>query len=358
MSAGYLKLTSYFAERQRTGSRFLAESLLDLYTERGVVGSVMLRGISGFGSRGVIRSDEKLTLSEDPSVTIEAVDTAATVSALAGEVADMTNSGLITVEEATLLGDDPAALPLPDGDDEIKLTMYIGRSRRIDRNPAFYAICDLLHRNGFAGVTVLLGVDGTAQGMRRRAHFFGRNLDVPLMIIGVGSAAHVRQVMPALAAMPHRPLITTERLQLCKRDGRLVAGPPVLPAHDNRGRPLWQKLVVHTSEATRHDGVPIHRALVRQLQESGATSGATVLRGVWGFHGAHEPHGDRLIQFGRQVPVMTILVDTPERIAHSFGIVDAVTGRHGLVTCETVPALLAVDGGASHGSLALAAPPD
>ena len=158
--------------------------------------------------------------------------------------------------------------------------------------------------------------------------------------------------------MPHRPLITTERLQLCKRDGRLVAGPPVLPAHDNRGRPLWQKLVVHTSEATRHDGVPIHRALVRQLQESGATSGATVLRGVWGFHGDHEPHGDRLIQFGRQVPVMTILVDTPERIAHSFGIVHAVTGRHGLVTGETVPALLAVDGGASHGSLALAAPPD
>lgn len=358
MSAGHLKLTSYFAERQRVGSQFLAESLLDLYTERGVACSVMLRGISGFGRRGVIRTDEKLTLSEDPSVTIEAVDTAAAVSALAGDVAEMTGSGLITVERAALLGDDPAAFPLPDGDSQVKLTMYIGRSRRINGSPAFYAICDLLHRHGFAGVTVLLGVDGTSHGIRRRAHFFSRNLDVPLMIIGVGSASDVRQVLPALAAMPHRPLITAERLRVCKRDGRLLTGPPALPAHDNRGRPLWQKLVVHTSEATRHDGVPIHRALVRQLQESGATSGATVVRGVWGFHGEHEPHGDKLIQFGRQVPVMTILVDTPERIARSFGIVDAVTGRHGLVTCETVPALLAVDSGASHGGLDLAEPPD
>lgn len=357
MSVGYLKLTSYFAERERVGPRFLAEALLDLYTERGVAGSVMLRGISGFGRRGVIRTDETLTLSEDPSVTIEAIDTAAVVSALAGEVAELTSSGLITVEQAALLGDDPAELPLIDGDNQIKLTMYIGRSRRINGSPAYYAICDLLHRHHFAGATVLLGVDGTSHGERRRAHFFGRNLDVPLMIIAVGSAAHAREVMPALAAMPHRPLIITERLQVCKRDGRLLAGPPALPAHDHQGRPLWQKLVVHTSEATRHDGVPIHRALVRRLQESGATSGATVLRGVWGFHGAHEPHGDRLIQFGRQVPVMTILVDTPERIAHSFGIVDAVTGRHGLVTCETVPALLAVHSGASHGGLDLAEPP-
>jgi len=190
--------------------------------------------------------------------------------------------------------------------------------------------------------------------MRRRAHFLGRNLYVPLMIIAVGSTAHVRQVIPALTAMPHRPLITTERLRVCKRDGRIVASPPALPLHDDRGRPLWQKLMVHTTEATLHDGVPIHRALVRRLSESGVTTGATVVRGVWGFHGDHEPHGDRLIQFGRQVPVLTIIIDTPERIGRSFGIVDELTGTHGLVTCETVPALLALDDGERHGSIDLA----
>jgi hypothetical protein len=286
-------------------------------------------------------------------VTIEAIDTAETIGAIAADVADLISRGLITLQRATLLGDDIAA-SLPDGDDAVKLTMYLGRSRRIDGNPAFYALCELLHRHHFAGATVLLGVDGTSGGQRRRAHFFGRNLDVPLMIVAVGGAAHVQAVMPALAAMSHRPLITSERVQVCKRDGQVVAPPAMLPAHDDQGRPLWQKLMVHTSESTRHDGVPIHRALVRRLWESQATSGATVLRGIWGFHGDHKPHGDRLIQFGRQVPVTTIIVDTPHGIARSFEIVDELTGTHGLVTCETVPALMTLGDDGRHGTTELA----
>jgi PII-like signaling protein len=79
-----------------------------------------------------------------------------------------------------------------------------------------------------------------------------------------------------------------------------------------------------------------------------------VLRGIWGFHGDHEPHGDKLIQLTRQVPVTTIVVDTPERIAASFDIVDQVTGRHGLVTSELVPALVSVDAGERVGDTRLA----
>jgi PII-like signaling protein len=48
-------------------------------------------------------------------------------------------------------------------------------------------VCDLLHRRGVAGATVLLGVDGTAHGERKRARFLGGNTDVPMMIIAVGS---------------------------------------------------------------------------------------------------------------------------------------------------------------------------
>ena len=79
-----------------------------------------------------------------------------------------------------------------------------------------------------------------------------------------------------------------------------------------------------------------------------------MLRGIWGFQGDHKPHGDRLIQLGRQVPVTTIIVDTPERIADSFDIVDELTGRHGLVTSELVPALVSIDGGERRGGTRLA----
>jgi PII-like signaling protein len=102
-----------------------------------------------------------------------------------------------------------------------------------------------------------------------------------------------------------------------------------------------------------HDGVPIHRAIVRQLFDSRATNGATVLRGIWGFRGDQEPHGDRLFQLGRRVPVTTIVVDTPGRVAQSFGIIDQLTSQHGLVTSELVPALVSIDGEDSRGNTEL-----
>lgn len=94
MSDTYLKLTAFFGERQRHGSRFLAESMLDLYAQREVADSVMLRGgIASFGPRHVIRSDESLTLSEDPPVAIAAVDTAETIGGLINDVVTMTPRG-------------------------------------------------------------------------------------------------------------------------------------------------------------------------------------------------------------------------------------------------------------------------
>ena len=344
-----LKLTAYFAERQRSGGRFLAESMLEEFAQRRVAVSVMLRGISGFGHQRIIRTDQSLTLSEDPAVAIAAVDRPEVISALAGDVAAMTGSGLLTLERARLI--DGTTTPADMPGDAVKLTVYVGRNRRHDGVPAYKAVCDLLYRNGFAGVSVFLGVDGTAHGERRRARFIARNVDVPLMIIAIGSAEQVRASSAELGTLIDRPLVTVERVRLVSQErGR----PPVLPDVDATGRPLWQKLMVFTSEASRHEGLPIHRALVRRIWESGAASGATVLRGIWGFHGDREPHGDKLIQFGRQVPVMTVIVDTPSNIARTFEIVDAITGRDGLITCETVPALLAIDGADRRGGLDLA----
>ncbi|TDO18058.1 PII-like signaling protein [Mycobacterium sp. BK086] len=349
MSDTYLKLTAFFGERQRDGSRFLAEAMLDLYAERQVADSVMLRGIASFGPRHVIRSDESLTLSEDPPIAIAAVDTAETIGALIDDVVAITPRGLITLERARRYGGE-----LPESDDGVKLTIYVGRRRRINGAAAFYAVCDLLHRHHFAGATVYLGVDGTADGRRRRARFFSGNTDVPIMIVAIGSAAQAQRALPELEALMNEPLVTVERVQVCKRDGELLTRPPALPAVDAHGRELRQKLTIHTDAATHYDGAPIHRALVRRLWESQTVGGATVLRGIWGFHGDHKPHGDKLIQYGRQVPVTTIVVDTPEAIARSFDIIDEVTGHHGLVTSEMVPALLMLDGDIRQGATDLA----
>ncbi|MGH3274456.1 MAG: DUF190 domain-containing protein, partial [Streptosporangiaceae bacterium] len=95
---------------------------------------------------------------------------------------------------------------------------------------------------------------------------------------------------------------------------------------------------VYASEQARHGRSPLHVTLVRRLRESGA-SGATCLRGVWGFHGDHPPHGDRVLSAARRVPAVTVVIDRPGRIAAAFAIVDELTTERGLVTAETIPAM-------------------
>lgn len=351
MSEQSLKLTAYFGERQRAVGaprRFLADAMLDVFGSRGVATSVMMRGISGFGSKGELRSDRSLSLSEDPPVTIAAVDVSSKIGPLVDEVAAITGRGLVTLERARLVTKDSGPDAATDFDsrtgDAAKLTVYVGRQVRVAGRPAHLAVCELLHRQGFAGATVFLGVDGTVHGERERARFFGRNVNVPQMIIAVGLPAQVSAAMAELAQLLPNPLLTVERVRLCKRDGEMFARPQELPPTDNQGRTLWQKLMVHTGEATLHDGQPLHRAIVHRLLQSKSARGATVLRGTWGFQGNHKPHGDKLFQLVRSVPVTTVIVDTPEAIARSFDVVDTVTTRHGLVTSEMVPAAMALDG--------------
>jgi PII-like signaling protein len=36
------------------------------------------------------------------------------------------------------------------------------------------------------------------------------------------------------------------------------------------------------------------------------------------------------------VPAVTIVIDTPERIARAYSVIDELTSERGLVTCETI----------------------
>ena len=175
-----------------------------------------------------------------------------------------------------------------------------------------------------------------------------------MMIIAVGSGPQVARVLPELGGLLRRPLLTLERVRICKRDGQLLAEPRTLPATDEHGLAMWQKLMVYGPAVARDRATPLHVALIRRLRQSGA-SGATCLRGIWGFHGGHPPHGDKFLQRRRHVPVVTVILDTPERIGESFGIVDELTDQAGLVTSEMVPAMAALsEAGQERGGLRLA----
>jgi PII-like signaling protein len=304
-----LKLTAYFGERDRAHSRWLADAFIDIYARHELETSLVMRGIEGFGVKQHLHTDRLLTLSEDLPLVSVAVDTRERIEAALPAVQALAFDGLVTLERARLLSGriEPVALEGPT-----KLTVYVGRHEGVHE-----AVVELLQRHGVAGATVLLGVDGTVHGERRRARFFGANAQVPLMIISVGDGAQIAAALPELGALVERPLLTLERVQIYKRDGERLGVP--------EGR---NKLMVYGS-ATLAD------TLVRRLRRAGA-AGATCLRGVWGYHGDHAPHGDSFWQLRRRAGVVTVIVDTPERIPDWFAIADELTAESGLVTGEIV----------------------
>src|ERR1700758_3397984 len=218
MDEDCLKLSVYMAERRRTHEGFVSDVLLGLYERNRIASSVVLRGIGGFGTGRHLRTDESLTLSEDPPVVVVAVDTRKAIEALLDPVLAIKQRGLLTLERARLLRDDIGPLELPDDLHEaVKLTVYLGRKERVYGVPAYIAVCDLMYRRKLAGASVFLGVDGTTHGQRQRAAFFGRNPDVPVMVIAVGSGELIGRVLPELGGLLRRPMITPEPVRGCKR---------------------------------------------------------------------------------------------------------------------------------------------
>jgi PII-like signaling protein len=350
-----LKLTTYFGERSRVGRRLLADELLDIHARHEIHSSILLRGVQGFGVKHRRRSDRLLTLSEDLPLVSVAVDARERIDTLLGDVSAIGHNGLITLERARLYGVDGSSSELSRTPGEaVKLTVYLGRHERVNGSPAFAAVCQTLHDSGVAGATVLLGVDGTRHGRRERAQFFARNSSVPLMVMSVGEAQRIDKALTRLEQILHEPLFTIERIRVCKRDGMLLHPPHDQPATGERSMDLWQKLTIVTSEAARYENRSVYLELVRRLRMASA-AGATSLRGIWGFHGDHAPHGDRFLSLRRHVPVVTVAIDTPDRIAALFDIVDELTRERGLVTSELVPAISALH--ASHDDLVHRLPP-
>jgi PII-like signaling protein len=284
-----LKLTIYFGERDRTERRFLADALVDISARSELQISLVTRGAEGFGIKQHLRTDRLLSLSEELPLVYVGVDTCERIQAALEEVNRLRLDGLVSLERARMLTGriEPTQLP-PDLHEETKLTAYFGRHERVNGRPAYEAVVDHLHRRGVAGATVLLGVDGTAHGVRRRAKFFGVNARVPLMVIAVGDGQRIGQLLPDLGAMLAEPVMTLERVRVCKRDGRLLAEPRHVPETDAAGLGVWQKLMFYAGEQARSDGHPLHHRTIRALRSAGA-SGATSLRGIWGITGTTRP---------------------------------------------------------------------
>jgi PII-like signaling protein len=334
VEANTVKLTSYLSERHRTNDSSAGAALLDLYARREIAASILLRSNEGTALGPHLRSDSSPGHGEDLPVTVTAVDTRDKIEGVLDQTLALSQRGLVTLEPVLLLQEDISAASLTTGESEtIELTVHLSRQNRVFSVPAFEEMCWLLWRREIEGATVLLGLDGAARGHRQR-HHVGHGNDAPIMVIAVGPASPIGPLLPELGGMLRHPVITLERVRICKHQGQLLSYPGENSDQEKLSSATWQKLIVHSPE-TSHHGHPVHRAIMRELRAAGI-QGTSVHRGLWGFHGEQPPHGDRHLQLRHHVPVITTVVDTAENIALAFGIIDRLTTDQELVTLENV----------------------
>jgi len=93
-------------------------------------------------------------------------------------------------------------------------------------------------------------------------------------------------------------------------------------------------LRIFIGESDRHEGHPLHEAIVRLAREKGL-AGATVLRGMIGY-GAHSRiHTTKILRLSEDLPIVVEIVDRPERIAAILPELDSMV-QEGMMTLEKV----------------------
>jgi PII-like signaling protein len=96
-------------------------------------------------------------------------------------------------------------------------------------------------------------------------------------------------------------------------------------------------LRIFFGEADRHDGKPLHEAIVMKAREM-QMAGATVLRGPMGFGHSSRMHTAKILRLSEDLPLIVEIVDTEEKINGFLPVLDAMMGS-GLVTMEKVKVL-------------------
>ncbi|MCP2259448.1 hypothetical protein LX15_003149 [Streptoalloteichus tenebrarius] len=97
------------------------------------------------------------------------------------------------------------------------------------------------------------------------------------------------------------------------------------------------RMTVFVCEDDTWEHRPLHHEIVRRAHEAGL-AGVSVFRGVEGYGSSDQVHTTRLLSLASDLPVMVVLVDTPERVRGFLPQVEELLGEGGLVTLDDVEA--------------------
>jgi PII-like signaling protein len=232
LTAGPAKrVTVYVTERTHYRGQPVYLAVLNYLFYHGVTGATATRGIAGFGAGHRMHTDRIVDLSVELPVKVEFVEEAARLEPLLPKLHEMVTSGLIEIQDTTVLKapsrDAPGVSPLPAAVLRGKAKMmriYVGKDDQWHDRPLVHAIVESLRSHDLAGATVYRGILG--YGAHRRLHggqhWLAASRDTPVMIAVIDEESKIRAYLPMLDDMVQEGLVVLSDVDVIKYTHRLA----------------------------------------------------------------------------------------------------------------------------------------
>lgn len=98
-----VKVSIYLSEGSRHHSTACESSILDYLLHHGVSGALVFKGVAGFGVDHHVHSASLVELSDHLPVKVEFIEMQAKVDELMPKLIELSGTGMITVEETTVV---------------------------------------------------------------------------------------------------------------------------------------------------------------------------------------------------------------------------------------------------------------
>jgi PII-like signaling protein len=204
-------------------------SILDFLFYRGVSGATVLKGVAGFGADQHLHTTGVVEVSDKLPVRIEFIESREKVNELLGKLEEMAGTGLIEVQETTVVkaarASNKQKLAAPE---HMKMEgkarmmrIYIGESDRWQDKPLHEALVQAMRANDIAGVTVYRGIQG--YGAHRRVHKekpLHLSRDASIMLSAIDTGDKLQAFLPIVDKMVEEGLVVMSDVDIIKYSWR------------------------------------------------------------------------------------------------------------------------------------------
>jgi len=227
------KVTIYVGEEHQYHGNSVYVAILQFLFYRGVSGANVVRGIAGFGADHHMHTDRVEVLTTNLPMKIEFIETPEKVEELLPKLHELAGSGLIEVQDTTVVKPAEIAKKSEYRDAEVHplkwegtakiMRIFIGENDKWKDKPLYKAIVECLRANEIAGVTVYKGILG--YGANKRVHKGSALLshDSPVMLSIVDTEEKLRRLTPVLDEMVQQGLVVLSDVDIIKYTHDYVA---------------------------------------------------------------------------------------------------------------------------------------